>query len=159
MKRLGLIMACLLLVSLFLVGCSSNQGYQEQNQESNTNQELTRDEIAEQEALKALEEMKQQQEAEKANSCVLLDDCSQGTAMCYFGRCWTSEELSEEFPSCGSEAECDSMPCANCDSGARSCMRMAAAGTSGMKSQTVCAECLRDDHCLDGFTCEVGKCI
>lgn len=88
-------------------------------------------------------------------SCVVLQQCSSGADLCWQGRCWTEEELFEEYEKC-EDMKCNHLDCENCDSGHEQCT---VATSAGSKMYYVCVDCVKGMGCKAGFECEDGRCI
>jgi len=87
------------------------------------------------------------------------EGCKSDDVACIYDRCWTKEELDEEFDLCYAGEQsftvCMNAPCQGCQSGYMSCY-----DTLPAKSDfRFCAECETEYHCKQGTECVMGRCI
>ncbi len=90
-----------------------------------------------------------------AKSCVVLQQCGSGDDLCWQGRCWTEEQLWDEYDHC-QNMKCDSLDCPECESGHEQCTIATSAGSSMYQ---VCVDCVRGTGCKAGFECKMGRCV
>ena len=87
--------------------------------------------------------------------CVVMQQCDAGDDLCWFGRCWTEEQLFEDYEKC-QNMKCDHLECPECDSGHERCIMATAAG-AGMYQ--ICVDCFKGEGCKPGFECKMGRCV
>ena len=90
--------------------------------------------------------------------CRFVDDCEAEDDICFAYNCYTENELYAEYERCypgkDPEMQCN-QTCAGCEDGTQKCI-----GSSAREgSLYLCADCITDYNCKDGYKCEARICI
>ena len=88
-------------------------------------------------------------------SCAVLQQCASGDDLCWQGRCWTKDQLFEDYEKC-QNMNCNHLECPECEGNHEQCTIATSAGSSMYR---VCVDCVRGTGCKEGFTCEMGRCV
>lgn len=90
--------------------------------------------------------------------CFFTSECSEDKDHCFVGNCYTEAELYAEFPECALDVACEET-CDGCTSGKRNCITTGHSEGDVSVDYRICAECISDSRCIEGYVCVDAFCV